>query len=106
MTKPSVVMSIAALAGIAALIFIVAREGVAQLQDGGGVEGVVVADDEIASVGDVLGVVQIPHVVEGVDAGGEEPVEGEAAEDALLLALVPVDANVEFLRVVGSSPGT
>jgi hypothetical protein len=53
---------------IAALIFVVACEGVAQLQDGGGVQRVVVADQDVAPIGYVLGVVRIPIVVEGVDA--------------------------------------
>ena len=81
-----------------------ADEGVAQLEDGGGIQGVVVGEEDVAAVGDVLGVVEVPHVAEGVE-GGEQEVEGEAAEDALLLAQGPVDADVELVRVVGIEAG-
>ena len=56
-----------ALARIAALILVVAREGVAQLQYGGRVDGVIVPNDEIAAICNVLGVVQIPRVIESID---------------------------------------
>ena len=89
------------LAWIATLILVMAREGVPQLQHRGGADGVVVPNNEIAAVGNVLRVVQIPWVIESVDARSEQPVEGEARKEALLFARVIVHANVELLRGCG-----
>ena len=44
----------------------------------------------------------LPKRIEG---RSEEPVEGEAAEDALLLALGPIHANIESLRGGGIEAG-
>src|ERR1700687_2714845 len=89
------------LLGIASLIFIVTRKGVAQLQDGGGTYGVVIANDEVTPVGDVLGVVGIPTVAKGVDARVEAAAIGEAGEEALLFAHVVLEASVESVRLCG-----
>ena len=83
---------------IAALVLVVARERVAQLQKCRGAKRQVVGDQDVAAVGDVLRVVQVPHVAECVEGRDEEAVEGEAAEDALLLALRPIHADIETLR--------
>ena len=82
-----------------------AREGVAQLEDGRERQPEVIADEDVAAVGDVLGIVQIPHVAKGVVGGIEQAVEGEAAEDALLLALNPIHADIEPLRRGGIEAG-
>ena len=74
------------------------REGVAQLQHGGRVDRVVIPNNEITPVGNVLGIVQIPGVFEGVDTRKSQPVEGEAAENVLVFAKVIVQANVKLLR--------
>lgn len=89
------------LSRIAPLRFIVARKGVAQLQDGRGIYGDVVPYEEVTPVGSILGLVLIPLVIEGVDPSLEQPVKGEAGEEALLFALVVVHANVESLRGYG-----
>ena len=71
------------------------------MQDRSGIYGVVVPNDEVTRVGDVLGVVRIPIVVEGVDPRDGQPGKGKAGEEALLFALVVVHANVESLRGYG-----
>src|SRR5438045_8993052 len=76
-----------------------AYEGLAQLQNCGGAEREVVGEKKVAAIGDVLGVVQIPHVAKGIEGSGEETIEGESAEDALLLALDPIHANIESMGV-------
>ena len=90
-----------ALAKIATLMLIVPSEGVTQLQYGGLIDGVVVRQQGIAPVGNVLGIIQIPRIVEGVDTRSEKPIKGETAEDALLLAFVVIHANVKPLRGCG-----
>ena len=54
------------LSWISTLILVVAGKRIPQLQNSRGVDRVIVRQQDIAPVGDVLGVVQIPHVAEGV----------------------------------------
>src|SRR6185437_9938271 len=48
------------LAWVASLILVMACEGVAQLQDRGGVERQIVRYEDVAPVGHVLGIVRVP----------------------------------------------
>ena len=52
------------------LVFVMAGKGIAQIQDGGGIEGQVVGEENIAAVGSVLGIVEVPPA--GKDVGGGE----------------------------------
>ena len=82
-----------------------ASKGVAQLQNSRRVQRIVIRDEDVASVSDVLRVVQVPLVAEGVEGGSEKAVEGEAPEDVLICALAPVDADIETLRCEGVDAG-
>ncbi len=53
------------------LILVVARKGVTQIQDGGGIQGQVIRDENIAPVSGVLGIVGVPSAGENV-GGGED----------------------------------
>ena len=60
---------------VASLGLIVAREAVAQLQHRCRIDRVIVPNQEVPPVGNVLRVVQIPIVVEGVHSRGKQPVK-------------------------------
>src|SRR5208282_2593708 len=75
------------------------RKGITQIQNSGGIEGQVVGQDNVARVGCVLGMVEIPAAGENVGRGEDQLVIGKAGEEALPLTFSPVDAHIEPVRV-------
>ena len=104
--KPSVVMSEPTYAGISSLIFVVASKRVTKLRTVEELRVRVVGQQDVAPVGHVLGIVRVPSAVKDVGGREEQPVIGKPGEDALLLALGPIHADVEPVRMSGSRPGT
>ena len=93
----------AILARIAGLVFVMAGEGVAQLENRGRAQGVVIRQENVPAVGNVLIVERVIHVAAAVEVGigKEEPLKGKPAEDALFVAEEVVSADVELLSFVG-----
>jgi len=60
-----------ALLRVAALVLVVTSEGIAQLQDRGGIQGQIVTDQDVAPVCDVLCIIQIERVPKSVKRRGE-----------------------------------
>ena len=76
------------------------RKGVAQVQNGGGIQGQVVGDNYVAPIGIIFCVVVIPAAGEDIGSGEGQLGIGKAREDALPLALGPIHAHVEPTRLV------
>src|SRR5579883_2126096 len=86
--------------GIGRLVFVVPHEGIAELEDRGGRERIVVAEKEVAVVGDVLVLLRVGEIVIVIGVAEMQAGEGEAPEDLLLLAEAVVETHVELLGVV------
>jgi len=75
------------------------RKGIAQIQHGAGIERQVVSHDNVARVGCVLSMVEIPTTRKNVRRGEDQLVIGKAREEALPFTFSPIDAHIEAVCV-------